>query len=205
MFNSEKPSLEELPSSRQLIRSTIIALVGAILILFIVVLPAEYGFDPTGAGRVLGLTEMGEIKTELQEEADRDHQGGQSGAGWTTHLASLLGILVGSAQAQESGDWKDREVFTLQPGDTYELKMTMKKDARAFYQMIVEGGRVNYDLHAHAGGESITYEKGRGSSGSEGELVAAFDGNHGWFWRNRDKEAATVTLLLKGDYSAIKR
>lgn len=205
MFNSEKPSLEELPSSRQLIRSTIIAFVGAVLILVGVVLPAEYGIDPIGAGRALGLTEMGEIKSELREEAERDHQNSQSNAGWKDHLASLFGLVVGSAHAAESGDWKDREVFTLEPGGTHELKLTMKKGAQASYRMIVEGGRVNYDLHAHAGGKAVTYEKGRGSSGSEGELVAAFDGNHGWFWRNRDSEAATVTLLLKGDYSAIKR
>jgi hypothetical protein len=80
----------------------------------------------------------------------------------------------------------------------------MKKDEVAYYQMIVEGGRVNFDLHAHAGGEAVTYEKGRGSRGSEGEIVAAFDGNHGWFWRNRDKTPLAVTLKLRGAYSAIK-
>ena len=33
------------------------------------VLPAEYGIDPTGVGRALGLTQMGEIKVQLAEEA----------------------------------------------------------------------------------------------------------------------------------------
>ena len=70
MFNAEKPSLEELPSSAQLLRSTVIAAVSALVILVTVVMPAEYGIDPTGIGRVLGLTEMGEIKQELAREAD---------------------------------------------------------------------------------------------------------------------------------------
>jgi len=33
------------------------------------VLPAEYGIDPTGIGRALGLTPMGEIKMSLAAEA----------------------------------------------------------------------------------------------------------------------------------------
>ena len=62
----------ELPSSRSLMRSTLIALGIAVLLLTTVVLPAEYGIDPTGAGRVLGLTQMGEIKVRLAREAAED-------------------------------------------------------------------------------------------------------------------------------------
>jgi hypothetical protein len=72
MFNSQIPDISELPTSRQLVRSTLIALVGAGALLVTVVLPSEYGIDPTGAGRILGLTEMGEIKMQLAEEAAAD-------------------------------------------------------------------------------------------------------------------------------------
>ena len=41
-------------------------------ILIAIVLPSEYAIDPTGIGRALGLTEMGEIKTQLAEEAAAD-------------------------------------------------------------------------------------------------------------------------------------
>ena len=71
MFNAKKPSLDELPSSAQLIRSTAIAAASAVAILVTVVLPAEYNIDPTGIGGVLGLAEMGEIKTQLAEEIAR--------------------------------------------------------------------------------------------------------------------------------------
>ena len=70
--------------------------------------------------------------------------------------------------------------------------------------MIVEGGRVNFDLHGHGSGKSATYEKGRGSTGSKGKFVAEFDGEHGWFWRNRDKVAVTVTIKTSGEYSEAK-
>ena len=72
MYNTDIPNRAELPSTRQLLRSTIIAVVAAAVILITVVLPAEYGVDPTGAGRAMGLTEMGQIKTQLAEEAERD-------------------------------------------------------------------------------------------------------------------------------------
>lgn len=72
MYNTDMPSRNELPSSVKLIRSTIIAALVALVLLLTVVMPAEYAFDPTGAGRLLGLTEMGEIKVQLEEEVAAD-------------------------------------------------------------------------------------------------------------------------------------
>ena len=56
MHNAPKPNIEELPTKAQLFRSTIIAGIGAVAIMVTVYLPAEYAIDPTGVGRVLGLT-----------------------------------------------------------------------------------------------------------------------------------------------------
>ena len=66
------PSQGDLPSARALARSTLIALAMATAVLLTVVLPAEYGIDPTGIGRPLGLTQMGEIKVRLAREAAED-------------------------------------------------------------------------------------------------------------------------------------
>ena len=45
MYNSDTPLQAELPSSKQLIKSTILAIIAAIVLLFTVVLPAEYGLS----------------------------------------------------------------------------------------------------------------------------------------------------------------
>ena len=74
MYNTDLPSRAELPSTARLLRSTAIAACIAAALLVTVVLPAEYNIDPTGIGRVLGLTEMGEIKTQLAREAEADRQ-----------------------------------------------------------------------------------------------------------------------------------
>jgi hypothetical protein len=59
MYNTDLPTRAELPSTTRLLRSTVIALLVAAALLVTTVLPAEYGIDPTGIGRALGLTQMG--------------------------------------------------------------------------------------------------------------------------------------------------
>lgn len=205
MFNAEKPSLDELPSSKQLLRSTVIAGVSAVAILTTVVLPAEYGIDPTGVGRAIGLAEMGEIKTQLAEERELDEQMNAAPSEQSSLLQDVFGLFIGSASAQEAEAWTDELSFTLKPGQGIEWKLVMEKDAAAQYRWVTDGGRVNFDLHGDGSGNSITYEKGRGQTGAEGAILAAFTGNHGWFWRNRNSADVTVTLQLKGEYSEVKQ
>ena len=38
-----------------------------------------------------------------------------------------------------------------------------------------------------------------------GELVAAFDGKHGWFWRNRTRGPVTITLKVQGNYTKLEK
>ncbi|MEM8587410.1 MAG: transmembrane anchor protein [Pseudomonadota bacterium] len=202
MFNAKRPSLEELPSSAQLLRSTIIAAASAGVILVAVVLPAEYGIDPTGVGRVLGLTEMGEIKRDLADEAEQDraiHGDDQS----FNLLDPALGLFITTAYAQEA--WRDEVSFTLAPGDYTEVKLVMAEGDSAEYAWVAEGGRINFDLHAHGEGQSIDYERGRGETSGEGSFQAPFAGEHGWFWRNRDDADVTITLQLRGDYIELVR
>lgn len=181
MFNSKKPTPEELPTSTQLLRSTIIAAVSALVILVTVVLPVEYGIDPTRIGKVLGLAAMGEIKTQLAEEAEADRRLDAKGDDGSSLLNDIRALFVGSAQAQQAETWRDKISFTLAPGGSAEWKLVMTQEQTAEYRMIVEGGRVNFDLHGHGSGQSETYDSGRGSTGAEGEIIVAFDGEHGWF------------------------
>lgn len=72
MYNTDLPRRAELPTSAQLKRSTYIAGITASAILAFVILPSEYAVDPTGVGRMLGLTQMGEIKMQLAREAAQE-------------------------------------------------------------------------------------------------------------------------------------
>ena len=207
MYNSETSLRAELPSSRKLMRSTILAAVSAAVILVTVVQPAEYGIDPTGVGRVLGLTEMGQIKTRLAAEAAAEAAEQKPVA-----ESSITGLTVSKpepatpvAAAAQPSAWRDEMSFTLKPGEGMEVKLRMKEGDKTVFAWAVEGGMVNYDTHGDSIGRSISYEKGRAVSSDDGDLVAAFTGNHGWFWRNRGAADVTLVLRTRGDYSDIKR
>jgi hypothetical protein len=202
MHNAPKPNIEDLPTPAQLRRSTIIASIGAVAIGVMVCLPAEYGTDPTGVGSILGLTEMGEIKQQLAAEAAADealHGSDES----SSLMDDIFGLFASAAFAQEV--WQDEVTFTLAPGASTEIKATMDQDTTLTYAWVATGGRINFDLHAHAGSKEVTYDTGRGASSGEGSFVTPFAGDHGWFWRNRDKQDVTVTLRVRGDYSEIVR
>ena len=216
MYNTDMPTRAELPTSGQLIRSTLIAAGVAAALLVTVVLPAEYGIDPTGAGRALGLTQMGEIKTQLHDEAEADRVKDQAGqppapaAPAPEQRSSLLGIMfaqlvMGPAAAQAKPAKSEEFSISLKPGEGGEVKMDMKKGAKATYSWKVEGGTVNHDTHGDGAGGEVSYKKGRGVAGDEGTITAAFDGNHGWFWRNRGSAPVTVKVTASGEFGSLKR
>lgn len=202
MHNANVPTHVELPSSKQLVRSTLIAVAAASAILVAAVLPAEYGVDPTGAGEVLGLIEMGRIKMQLAAEADADR------AAEATTAVPAAPVVAPRPEAPPMAPAvgrSDEMAITLTPGEGAEVKLVMEKGAKAKFSWTVAGGVVNFDLHADGSGRSKSYEKGRGVPAAEGVLEAAFEGNHGWYWRNRGDSPVTVTLRTSGAYREIKR
>jgi hypothetical protein len=81
------------------------------------------------------------------------------------------------------------------------IKLEMREGARVEYTWVVDGGVVNYDTHGDRPGLSYHgYAKGTAQASDEGVLVAAFDGMHGWFWRNRGRTPVTVRLRTSGEY-----
>jgi len=227
MYNTDIPNREELPSTAKLVRSTIIAAIVALFLLVTVVMPAEYALDPTGAGRLLGLTEMGEIKEQLAEEAAADEAAQmvavQSSVDQKTPEVKepvvdeaveepALSPEVEVAPAEPAREpeiaepqWQDEVRVVLTPGEGTEFKLTMEEGATARFSWVSQGGLINFDTHGDGGGQSISYEKGRGVPEDEGELVAAFTGNHGWFFRNRNDNNITLVLRTGGDYGELRK
>jgi hypothetical protein len=229
MYNTDIPNREELPSTAKLIRSTIIAAIVALVLLATVVMPAEYGLDPTGAGRLLGLTEMGEIKEQLAEEAAADEAAQmvavQSSvdqkapevkepvvAEAVEEPATSPEPAIAPATPEPAPEpeavtpqWQDEVRVVLTPGEGTEFKLTMEEGAVARFSWVSEGGPINFDTHGDGGGQSISYEKGRGVPEDEGKLEAAFTGNHGWFFRNRNDNDITLVLRTGGDYGQLKK
>jgi hypothetical protein len=183
MYNKDIPTRAELPSSKQLLRSTLIAILIAAVLLITVVLPSEYGIDPTGIGRKLGLAEMGETKVMLEVAANT-----------TTPLSVPQAVAdrlgppplnspqPAPAQAVANPNLKTDEVtVSLNPGEAIEVKLTMKSGAKVSYVWNVTGGAVYHDTHGEGNnGVFHHFSEGRGVQADAGELIAPFDGKVGW-------------------------
>lgn len=207
MYNANKPRLSELPTTGQLLKSTALAAGVAAVLLATVVLPAEYGVDPTRVGALLGLTEMGHVKRQLalEAKAEQAYQAVVPPAERQRPAPATPAIAAAPAAAPAVAGRSDTTVITLAPGAAAEIKLAMAQGARARFTWASSGGKVNFDTHADRPGVKY-HGYGKGASQREaGELVAAFDGNHGWFWRNRSGAAVTITLETSGAYSEVKR
>ncbi len=206
MYNTDLPNRAELPSGKKLLLSTLLALVIAAVLLVTVVLPAEYGIDPTRVGRVLGLTQMGEIKMALAREAERDRTNAASTTPPAQNVPAAAQSPVQTTPAEKTNGRTDEMTVTLKPGEAAEIKLVMKSGAKVRYEWTTSGGAVNFDTHGdNPQTKYHGYGKGQQVERDAGELVAAFDGSHGWYWRNRSGGEVTITLKTTGDYADIKR
>lgn len=210
MYNTNIPTDRELPSTGKLVKSTVLAAIAAVTLLVTVVMPAEYGIDPTGVGNAIGLKKMGEIKMSLAKEAAAEEQAAQIASAEkpvTQEIAAPVVETMTEAAPVETADIRSDEIkVTLAPDEGTEIKVTMEKGKKVNYSWSTNGGPANFDVHADSKALKIDYhgyEKGAAKT-KEGVIEAAFDGKHGWFWRNRTSETITVTLKTSGEYTEIK-
>ncbi len=208
---SDPVSRPETPSAGSLLRSTVIALVVAGVLLVTCVLPAEYGKDPTGIGRTLGLTQMGEVKLALAEEA-ANNAAAEASADSVIAASESAGAAPASASESDAtvlATRLDTTLVTLAPNRGGEIKLVMPNGTRVAYQWVATGGVVNFDMHGDSTNAPkdwfLSYKKGQGASADSGDLVAGFTGNHGWYWRNRGTRDVLLRLITSGAYERIEK
>lgn len=181
---------KELPSTKSLIKATAVALISAGILLVTVILPAEYGIDPTGLGAKLGLTKLNAASaTETEGVTILPH---------ANDLNENLSPVWKSSMKYRS----DTMTLTLQPREGAEIKTKMKTGENFSFNWAIEGGAVSFDMH---GDKFTSYWLGRNQSSASGSFVAPFDGTHGWYWKNNGKEPVTVHLTASGFYEAFYR
>ena len=221
MHITNKPAEADLPSTVQLLKSTVVAAIAALLLLLIIVMPAEYGVDPTGLGSITGLTRMGETKMALADEAAAEERALAAAMNQpltepevepaetqeldSSAAASAPAEVAQSPTPMEPDIRSDEMQVSLAPGVGREIKVTMAQGKTVEYSWQSEGGIANFDIHGDSVPLEIDYHNySRGAEqSSSGVLEAAFDGNHGWFWRNRTDSPIVVTIQTRGEYTDI--
>ncbi|MCG8618886.1 MAG: transmembrane anchor protein [Desulfobacterales bacterium] len=212
MYNSNIPTDRALPSTQKLIKSTLSAAVIAAILLITTVLPGEYGIDPTGIGQAIGLKKMGEIKVSLAKEAAADKAKAVQTLDPEPTLQDQekeVEQITEKAPLSRSENPMRQETIrvTLVPNQGIEVKTKMSRGQTLTYKWSTDGGRANFDVHGDSKELKIdyfNYEKGSEQT-KEGTITAAFDGSHGWFWRNRTSKTLTVDLQVSGEFSKLQR
>lgn len=177
------PRQEDLPSNAELRRGGVAVGIVAAALLIIAVLPAEAGIDPTGAGGLLGLTEMARV-------------------------AEVAPPPQEAAPPLEFKFRTDELSVTLTPGQGTEVKAVMRAGDQMAWAWHTDGAPVHHEFHGEPKGAAkdvySSYEIGTAPS-SQGEFEAPFEGLHGWYWKNDGPAPVVVTVNTTGVYSHISR
>ena len=116
---------------------------------------------------------------------------------------------LGENYIDREGAWKNETIVVELEGDgSVEYKVLMKQGDSLVFNWSTDGGQTYFDFHAHdaAFGDKFftRYKEGEGTA-SSGSFVAAYDGQHGWFWLNLEPEPVSITLSVAGFFDEIVR
>jgi hypothetical protein len=171
-----------MPPKKRIVLATVLALGAAVVILFVAVLPAEYGIDPLGTGRVLGLTALSGTRAERPTPAE------------TAGSPSPAPVIALQQDTYE---------VELRPFEGVEYKYRLEQGAGLVYTWTASA-IVGYEFHGEPDGAPAkyfdSYGKGAAAEG-HGGFIAAKPGIHGWFWENKSATRVKVTLRTSGFYS----
>jgi hypothetical protein len=189
----ESLSLVEAPPTRAIVKAALIALAVALVILFVAVLPAEYGIDPLRTGKALGLTGISQTP-EVKKGAVPTPAPGKTGV-----------------YTSEPGIYKvESEDFSLSPGEGMEMKYHMQKGAEMVYGWKASAN-LAYEFHGEPDQkpskdyfESYELNDKPGKDSMYGSFTAPTTGIHGWFWHNTSKKEVSFHLTVAGFFDSAK-
>jgi hypothetical protein len=145
----------------------------AAAILATVVLPAEYGIDPLGTGRTLGLTGLAETVPVAIAE--------QGGGFKTDRVEFIIGPY-------ESLEYK----YRIEKGAAMMYSWRATRSVMYDFHSEPDGAPAGY---------AESFDKGQRAE-AHGSFAAPFGGVHGWYWENvGGAGAVTITLVTAGFYS----
>lgn len=172
------------------------AMLFAGLVLTAAVLPAEFGLDPFGLGRLTGIGKV--YRPEAVTAAPA------AGPAAATQQASPWRRLTLDVKLVPGGDLEGR--------DQIEYKVAMKPGQAIVYSWQAGEGvpddQFYSDFHGHTVApvqtkvSATSYREGMGAS-ANGSLVAGFAGVHGWYWQNQSDRPVSVRLTLAGFFDLV--
>jgi hypothetical protein len=161
---------------RKILEATVVAAIVAAILLVIVVLPAEYGIDPTGLGKMIGLS-------SLSQQAPAEPQ-----TGYANHTEPY--------QTME-------QRIDVPPRGELEFKFKLTTGGILLYTWNATAP-IYYDFHGEPTTEEgkmyLPFQSFEIDTKAQanGFLLPPFTGTHGWYWRNDSDQAVTIDLKATG-------
>ncbi len=204
--NNSQPNL----TSSQIIKATTIALITSLILALVAVLPAEYGKDYTGLGKVFGFTKLYQEDNNTNETPSI-----------TQTFKELTLQNVGSApnvpmpiEGKNAAPIKQYEnrndsIKVIVPaGKGIEYKIAVLKYGQVKYAWKTNQGILFLDMHGDVKTadtksgyfESYTVANANNMAGS---FIAPYEGKHGWYFKNKSNTDIEVTINLLGQYQLI--
>lgn len=205
MTTNHQPNLNK----GQLLKSVIIALAIGTVVLLTAVLPAEYGIDPLGAGKLFGFSKL------YQEDKPIEKTETNYSLNFKKIKMSKLGSPVSTPKPVEANNpppeiqyplRKDSIKVVIPAKKGIEYKFKSLKYGSIKYEWTTDKGIVYIDFHGEVKQDNppknVFYESYTlaYSNNMAGTLTAPFEGKHGWYFRNETKEDIVVTIILNGQY-----
>jgi hypothetical protein len=210
MTNESKFQIQVPPmaSAAKIAMATVIAFIVGGVILVTAVLPAEYGIDPLGTGKALGLIELANSTVKPAPVT----AGADTAA--VTIVPAADGVtddgapMVKHTFISQPARYKvDSRVIVLAPGEGMEIKYHMPKGGGLIYSWTATE-TIGYELHGEPDKnppntrigyyESYDLDRKVGKNQSHGVFIAPSTGIHGWFWENTSTKEVTLNLLSSG-------
>jgi len=199
---------------KKIIKAITISLVIGTIILVGAVLPAEYGIDPTGAGKLFGFSRL--YIPDDTETLSTTFEGAVSNTDFPLIKLEKAGsdsnverpIEADNPPPAEQFEQKEDSVQVIVPaGKGIEFKINMLKYGQMKYEWATANREVLYfDFHGEVKQEAeikdVYFESYTmaNSNNMVGTFLAPYEGKHGWFFRNNSNTDVVVNLRLKGSY-----
>lgn len=202
--------------TKKIIKATIIALVVALTILVIAVLPAEYGIDPSGLGKTLGFSKLHQPNDQLEETAMQVDVIEES------HPLLKLENLGSDPDVQKPKEAdnpapnrqyeeRDDSIQVIVPaGKGIEYKINMLKYGKLKYEWATDRGTLYFDFHGEVKEtnptDNVYFESYTVafSNNITGTFLSPYEGKHGWYFKNKSETDIVVSIRLKGQYSLLE-
>lgn len=193
----------------KIIKAILIALTIAVILMFTAVLPAEYGIDPLGTGKIFGFGKLyvPDVDAEDSQMAIQKNRPviklEKAGSGPEVNKPAEADLPPPTLQYAH----KEDSIEVIVPaGKGVEYKIKMLKHGQMKYEWVTNGGDLYFDFHgepkelkpsANTYFDSYTIAY---SNNMVGTFLSPFEGKHGWFFRNSGKKDVVVRVRLKGQY-----